>query len=164
MEKRPRLLLCMLGIGAFLSLPTAGFARQQAATPAALGPVAVGDEAKHALIYFYRDAGWAGRALEPRVLLDDVELVKMDNKRYFSVWVEPGQHSLSAGGGWTQSCRPPLRSAFEPGMVYFVKIQLMFNSCYFTLPIPDHAAAKTEMSKLKPLNTENFRHPAVRVQ
>jgi hypothetical protein len=163
MEKRRRRLLGMLGIGAFLSLPIALFARQQAPSPAALGPVAGGDEAKHALIYFYRDAGWSGRAHEPRVLLDDVELVTMDNKRYFSVWVEAGQHSLSAGGGWTQSCRPPLRSVFEPGQVYFFKIWLA-SDCYFTLEIPNHAAAKTEMSKLKPLNPKNVKHPAVRLQ
>jgi hypothetical protein len=174
MEVRGQLLLCAFGIGTVLLLPIAGFARQQQDTRAALGPVVGGDETHHALIYVYRNAGWAGRALKPRVLLDDVELVTMDNKRYFSLWVEPGQHSLSAGGGMTRACqardglgRALTSDTFESGMVYFVEIRLFSDSsggCFFPLPIPNHAFGKGEISKLKPLDRENVRHPAVRLQ
>jgi len=165
MTLRSRLLPCAFAVGVMLVLPTVGRAQQDGARVGS-GPIVDGDETRHALIYVYRNAGWAGRALEPPVLLDGVELATMDNKRYFSVWVEPGEHLISAGGGMTQACSPT-RQSFGAGNVYYLEIRLLQANgagCFYPDTIPNATFAKDEIAKLKPLNQDNVRHPAVRRQ
>jgi hypothetical protein len=36
----------------------------------------------------------AGRALEPSVFADDIELARMDNGRYFALKLKPGKHII----------------------------------------------------------------------
>ncbi|MCI0625456.1 MAG: tetratricopeptide repeat protein [Acidobacteria bacterium] len=134
-------------------------------TPASTiwGPSSEGSEGSHALVYVYRTAGWTGRALEPSVLLDDVELVTMDNKRFFSVWVAPGEHWFDAGRGVTQSCEQPLRGQFRAGMVYFLRVELFFGTC-FGMKATNPDVAQKDITELKVLNPSNVRHNAVRLR
>jgi hypothetical protein len=130
---------------------------------ARLGPEVTGDSTRHALVYVYRDSGFAGRVWDPPVTLDDVELVRMDNKRFFSVWVSPGTHSLDAGGGSTNSCHSPASGELEPGMVYYLRLELVGMACFTLRPVnPD--VARQAVAKLKPLNQSNVRHPAVQLR
>ena len=73
----------------------------------------------------------------------------------------------SAGGGKTQACQPPMRDTFGSGNVYYVEIQLLQangQGCFYPMTIPNATFAKGEISKLKPLNQDNVKHPAVRRQ
>ncbi len=45
-------------------------------------------------VYIYRPSKWVGRALEPSVFCDDVELARMDNGRFFMLKIKPGKHIL----------------------------------------------------------------------
>ncbi len=126
-----------------------------------LGPDDNGALETHALVLVYRDAGWFGRALEPRVTLDDVELAAMDNKRYFGVWITPGVHSFEAGGGMTQSCQQPLTGEFQVGLVYSVRIDY-YKTCFFARAV-NPEVAEQDIKKLKPLNPSNIRHRAVKL-
>jgi len=127
-----------------------------------LGPARDGKPETDALIYVYRDSGFAGRVWDPPVTVDDIELVRMDNKRYFSLWVAPGPHALDAGGGSTQSCHSPVGGTFEAGHIYYLRMDLVGLSCW-TLRSLNPDVAKKDVIKLKPLNPSNVRHNAVRL-
>jgi hypothetical protein len=45
-----------------------------------------------AIVYIYRPSKMMGRALEPSVFVDDIELARMDNGRYFALKLKPGKH------------------------------------------------------------------------
>jgi hypothetical protein len=47
-----------------------------------------------ATVYIYRPSKWVGRALEPSVFCDGVELGRMDNGRYLMLKLKPGQHVI----------------------------------------------------------------------
>jgi hypothetical protein len=53
-------------------------------------PIAV--DTTEATVYIYRPGKYAGKALEPSVFVDDTELVRMDNGRYFALKLKPGKH------------------------------------------------------------------------
>jgi hypothetical protein len=136
----------------------------KSAFPITLGPVQYGQETTHALLYVYRSVHYKGRAVEPSVQVDNIELVRMDNNRYFSVWLAPGNHLLNAGG--QQGCHTV--NSFEHGKVYFFKLDIQTKNPWvlkcFSLTPTDPAAAKQKLKDLKPLNRSNVRHNAVRLQ
>jgi hypothetical protein len=118
----------------------------------AFGPVQYGQEASHALLYVYRSVHYKGRAVDPSVQVDNVELVRMDNNRYFSIWLAPGNHMLNAGG--QQGCQTV--NSFENGKVYFFKVDSHLKNpwvfkCFSVTPT-DPAPAKHKLKELKPLN------------
>lgn len=47
-----------------------------------------------ATVYIYRPKKMVGRALEPSVFVDEIELARMDNGRYFAIKVKPGKHII----------------------------------------------------------------------
>ncbi len=47
-----------------------------------------------AIIYIYRPNKMGGKALEPSVFVDDIELARMDNGRYFALKLKPGKHII----------------------------------------------------------------------
>jgi len=61
-----------------------------AVTPAT--PTAV--DTTEATVYIYRPGKMAGKALEPSVFVDDTELARMDNGRYFALKLKPGKHII----------------------------------------------------------------------
>ena len=46
------------------------------------------------VVYIYRQKKMVGRALEPSVFCDGVELARMDNGRYFILSLSPGKHII----------------------------------------------------------------------
>jgi hypothetical protein len=139
------------------TLPSAA-ARTMAS--ARVGPDATGSTETHALIYVYRDVLWAGKALEPMVTLDGVELATMDNGRYFSVWVTPGRHTLDS------SCQVPTGGEFRQGLTYFLRMETRrrgLRGCGI-LNGTEPVFAQRILMKLKPLNASNVKNSAVRRQ
>src|SRR6185369_6868663 len=47
-----------------------------------------------ATVYIYRPSKMAGKALEPSVFVDDTDLARMDNGRYFALKLKPGKHII----------------------------------------------------------------------
>ncbi|HEV2826281.1 MAG TPA: DUF2846 domain-containing protein [Pyrinomonadaceae bacterium] len=50
--------------------------------------------AADAIVYIYRPSKMVGKALEPSVFVDDKELARMDNGRYFALKLKPGKHII----------------------------------------------------------------------
>jgi trypsin-like peptidase/uncharacterized protein DUF2846 len=136
--------------------------REAAPARPILGPSEDGVPDTHALLYVYRDSGFAGRVWDPPVTVDDVEVVRMDNKRYFSVWVVSGRHAVDAGGGSTQSCYRPVDNTFEAGHIYYLRMDIVGPSCW-ALRTLNPEVAERDIVTLKPLNPSNVHHKAVRL-
>ena len=62
-------------------------------TPATAVPGDV-SAAADAIVYIYRPSKLMGKALEPSVFVDNVELARMDNGRYFTLKLKPGKHMV----------------------------------------------------------------------
>jgi len=61
-----------------------------AVVPETPAPVNTAD----ATVYIYRPSKMVGKALEPSVFVDDKELARMDNGRYFALKLKPGKHII----------------------------------------------------------------------
>src|SRR5215207_11154918 len=59
----------------------------QQATPAPQADASAGK----AVVIVYRPGKFTGKALEPSVFCDKVEVARMDNDRYFVLLLEPGE-------------------------------------------------------------------------
>jgi hypothetical protein len=120
-------------------------------------PVALEDQ--YALVYVFRTVKYKGRAVDPSVQADGVELVRMDNNCFFSFFFQPGVHSLNAGGAL--KCR--IQQAFESGKTYYFRLDFDFGNCFKMTPV-DSREAEPRMAKLKPLDPGHVRNAAVRRQ
>jgi len=81
-----------------LSAASAPLAQEQTPAPAAptasaAAPVPARAEGK-AVVVVYRPGKLVGKALEPSVFVDDVEVGRMDNDRYIVLLLEPGEHRI----------------------------------------------------------------------
>lgn len=61
---------------------------------AVVDPTANAASYEEATVYIYRPKKMVGGALEPSVFVDDIELARMDNGRYFAIKVKPGKHLI----------------------------------------------------------------------
>ena len=61
---------------------------------AIVDPTANAPSSEEATVYIYRPKKMVGGALEPSVFVDDIELARMDNGRYFAIKVKPGKHII----------------------------------------------------------------------
>lgn len=78
-----------------VSAPLAQDQTRPAPTPAASDAPAVPSRAEgKAVVIVYRPGKFAGKALEPSVFVDEVEVGRMDNDRYIVLLLEPGEHRI----------------------------------------------------------------------
>jgi len=61
---------------------------------AVLPATPIAADTREAIVYIYRPKKMAGRALEPSVFADDIELARMDNGRYLALKLKPGKHII----------------------------------------------------------------------
>jgi len=135
----------------------AAAATRPAAAIPAYGPQEKGSPDTHALLVFYKDMSALRGVVDSSVFLDDVELARMDNKRYFGVWVTPGTHALQIRVG----CSPVSDSTdFLAGQMYFLKVGAEGTNCYYLRGVnPD--VASSDVRKLRPLSPTHVVHPHV---
>ncbi|HEV7857847.1 MAG TPA: DUF2846 domain-containing protein [Pyrinomonadaceae bacterium] len=107
-----------------------------------------------ATIYFYRIKQFAGSALEPSVYMDDKELARMDNGRFFGVRVAPGKHTFRMGDKQTG-----FEIDMKAGQDYYAKVSLEMGMWKghgrLTLLQPEQGAF--EIKKVKPLGADKIK-------
>ena len=64
-------------------------AKLVAVAPAPVDPSVAGSAGADVVVYIYRPSKLMGKALEPSVFVDDTELARMDNGRYFTIKLPP---------------------------------------------------------------------------
>jgi hypothetical protein len=99
-----------------------------------------------ATAFIYRPDKMMGKALEPSVFVDDTELARMDNGRYFALKLKPGKHLIHM----TED-KKGYAIDMGPGRTYFFRIGIemgmMKGHGKITLDEADRATA--EIKKLK---------------
>ena len=124
-------------------------------TPAAqAGVPALTTDAGKAVVFVYRPGKLLGKALEPTVFCDGVELARMDNGRYFVVLLEPGEHRIHM----TQDKkRVDLR--LNAGDVAFVrmKIEMGMMKGRGEIDRRNNGDAANDLKKLEPLGLDKFK-------
>lgn len=89
----------------------AGSARQQQGTNDAAD--------QKAAVYIYRYKQFNGAALEPSIFVDDHEVARMDNGRYFILQVPGGTHSFRSNDK-----QSGIEIEMKPGEMHFVRVEI----------------------------------------
>ena len=116
---------------------------------------------QEATVFIYRPGKYAGKILEPSVFVDQTELARMDNGRYFAVRLKPGKHTIRLTDdekGYTIDV--------SPGQSYFFRIELewgMFKGHGKIMPDTRERAVK-EIKNLKFLSQDKIKAPALVVE
>ena len=115
-----------------------------AQTPAA-------NQQQKASVYVYRYKQFVGSALSPSVYCDEVQLARMENGRYFSVTLDPGQHTFRSNDS-----QSGVQLDLKPGQEYFIRVEIaagmMKGHGRLILTAAEQGRYELQSSKLKPLD------------
>lgn len=107
-------------------------------------------------VYIYRPSKMMGKALEPSVFVDDIELARMDNGRYFALKLKPGKHIVHM----TED-KKGYAIDMGPGQTYYFRIGMemgmMKGHGKITLDDADRAIA--EIKKIKFIGKDKIKAP-----
>jgi hypothetical protein len=125
----------------------------------AMEPAAASSE--EATVFIYRPNKWTGRALEPSVFVDEIELARMDNGRYFAVKVKPGKHIIRMTDD-----KKGYAIDMGPGQTYFFRIGIeagMWKG-HGKITLDDRERAVTEIKKLKFIGQDKIKAPTLVIE
>lgn len=113
---------------------------------------------EEATVFIYRPNKWTGRALEPSVFVDETELARMDNGRYFAIKLKPGKHII-------RMTDDKKGYAFDmgPGQTYYFRIGIeagMWKG-HGKITLDDGERAIKEIKKLKFIGEDKIKAPTV---
>jgi hypothetical protein len=107
-----------------------------------------------ATVYIYRPSKLFGKALEPSVFCDGVELARMDNGRYLTLRLKPGRHTIHMTDE-KKGFDIDVRSGEE---YYFrVGIESGFWKGQGKIMLQDKEKGAAEVKKLKPLGSDKIK-------
>ena len=105
-----------------------------------------------ATVYVYRYKQFVGSALAPSVFCDETELAHMENGRYFTVKLDPGQHNFRSNDK-----QSGIELDMKAGQEYFVRVEIatgfMKGHGRLVLMSPEQGSYELNSSKLKPLDS-----------
>lgn len=116
---------------------------------------------EEATVYIYRPSKWVGRALEPSVFVDDIELARMDNGRYFAFKMKPGKHIVHMTDD-----KKGYAIDMGPGQTYYFRVGLEAGMWKGKgkITLDDAERAMKEIKKLKFLGQDKIKAPTVVVE
>ena len=108
-----------------------------------------------AIVFFYRMKGLEPNFFNPVLLVDDAELARMDNGRYFAIRLEPGKHTIR-----TEHMKQSLSLDLEGGKEDYFEVRALARRKSI-LAAPDSALGKAitetpEKIRLKPLDADKI--------
>ncbi|HET6979272.1 MAG TPA: DUF2846 domain-containing protein [Pyrinomonadaceae bacterium] len=120
----------------------------------AIDPATGATSTADAIVFIYRPKKIVGSALEPSVFVDETELARMDNGRYFAIKVKPGKHIIRLTND-----KKGYALDMGPGQKYFFRIGIeagMWKG-QGKITLDDAERAITEIKKLKFLDQEKIK-------
>ena len=101
---------------------------------------------EEATVFIYRPSKYVGKALEPSVFVDDTELVRMDNGRYFAIKLKPGKHIIHMTDD-----KKGYAIDMGPGQTYYFRIGLEMGMWkgHGKITLDDADRAIKEIKKIK---------------
>jgi len=117
--------------------------------------------AADAIVYIYRPSKMMGKALEPSVFIDDVELARMDNGRYFTLKVKPGKHIVHM-----TSEKKGYAIDMGPGQTYYFRIGIEMGMWkgQGKITLDESERAIAEIKKLKFIGEDKIKDHTMVVQ
>jgi hypothetical protein len=114
--------------------------------------------AADAIVYIYRPSKMVGKALEPSVFVDDIELARMDNGRYFALKLKPGKHIVHMTDD-----KKGYAIDMGPGRTYYFRIGLEMGMWkgHGKITLDDAERAVTEIKKIKFIGKDKIKAPDV---
>ena len=125
----------------------------------AMEPTAASSE--EATVFIYRPNKWGGRALEPSVFVDETELARMDNGRYFAIKLKPGKHIIRL----TED-KKGYALDMGPGQTYFFRVGIeagMWKG-HGKITLDDRERAIEEIKKLKFIGEDKIKAPTLVIE
>lgn len=117
--------------------------------------------AEEATVFIYRPKKVVGSGLEPSVFVDQTELARMDNGRYFAIKVKPGKHIIRMTDD-----NKGYAIDMGPGQKYFFRIGIeagMWKG-HGKITLDDAERAIAEIKKLKFIDQDKIKAPTVVVE
>jgi hypothetical protein len=110
--------------------------------------------AEDATVFIYRPHKWPGRALEPSVFVDETELARMDNGRYFAIKLKPGKHIIRMTDD-----KKGYAIDMGPGQTYFFRIGMEMGMWkgHGKITLDDRERALEEIKKIKFLSKDKIK-------
>ena len=126
---------------------------QTAPTPQADAPAVTANAGK-AVVIVYRTGKLTGKALEPSVFCDKVEVARMDNGRYFILLLEPGEHRIHMT---QENKRVDLK--LGAGEVAFVRVRIVMGLMKGRgePSLADEEDAAKDLKKMEPLGADKIK-------
>jgi hypothetical protein len=124
-------------------------------------PSATAANTEEATVFIYRPKKIVGSALEPSVFVDETELARMDNGRFFAIKVKPGKHIIRMTDD-----KKGYALDMGPGQKYFFRIGVeagMFKG-HGKITLDDAERAIKEIQKLKFLDQDKIKAPTLVVE
>ena len=114
------------------------------------------EAAGDATVFIYRPKKMVGRALEPSVFVDDTELARMDNGRYFAIKLKPGKHVIRLTDD-----RKGYALDMGAGQTYFFRVGIEAGvwKGQGKLTLDDSDRAIGEIKKLQFIGTDKVKAP-----
>ena len=114
-----------------------------------------------ATVFIYRPSKLLGKALEPSVFVDDTELARMDNGRYFALKLKPGKHIVHMTDD-----KKGYAVDMGPGQTYFFRIGLEMGMWkgHGKITLDDATRATAEIKKLKFIGKDKIKAPDVVIE
>lgn len=124
----------------------------------AIDPATGAVSSEEATVYIYRPKKVVGSALEPSVYVDETELARMDNGRYFAIKVKPGKHIIRMTDD-----KKGYALDMGPGQTYFFRIGIEAGvwKGHGKITLDDAERAKAEIKKLEFLGQDKIKAPTV---
>jgi uncharacterized protein DUF2846 len=111
-----------------------------------------------ATVYIYRPKKIAGSGLEPSVFVDETELARMDNGRYFAIKVKPGKHIIRMTDD-----KKGYALDMGPGQTYFFRVGIeagMWKG-HGKITLDDSDRAKAEIKKIQFIGKDKIKAPSM---
>ena len=101
-------------------------------------------------IVFYRPKRFVGSGLTPSIYIDEVEIARLDNGRYFTVKLPAGKHKLQS----SMKSHAHLEVETKSGETQYLEMAIQTGNWRGggrLIPVPE-SEAKEAMHKMKPLD------------
>lgn len=132
-----------------------------AVAPAPVDPSVALSAGADAVVYIYRPNKLMGKALEPSVFVDDIELARMDNGRYFTIKLTPGKHIVHM-----TSEKKGFAIDMGPGQTYYFRVGLEMGMWkgHGKITLEDAEKAVPEIKKLKFIGQDKIKNQTLVIQ
>jgi hypothetical protein len=139
-----RLVLFILSLASLLATA------QEASQPV---PLQTASAQSKVSVYIYRSKQFVGSVLAPSVYCDETPLARMENGRYFTVRIDPGNHVFRSN-----DAQSGVALDLKAGQEYFVRVEiatgLLKGHGRLTLTSPEQGRYELKSNKLKPLDSD----------